>query len=48
MKTPKVTKLFAEFGFESLPGSPQDFYKLSRSESERWGKIIQAANVKLD
>lgn len=48
MKAPKVTKLFAEFGFEPLPGTPQDFLKMSRAESERWGKIIQAAGVKLD
>jgi tripartite-type tricarboxylate transporter receptor subunit TctC len=48
MQAPKVTKLFAEFGFEALPGTPQDFYKMSRAESERWGKIIQAADVKLD
>ena len=48
MKAPKVVKLFADFGFEALPGTPQDFYKLSRAESERWGKIIVAAGVKLD
>jgi tripartite-type tricarboxylate transporter receptor subunit TctC len=48
MMAPKVTKLFADFGFEALPGTPQDFYKLSRTESERWGKIIAAAGVKLD
>jgi tripartite-type tricarboxylate transporter receptor subunit TctC len=48
MKAPKVTKLFADFGFEALPGTPQDFYKLSRAESERWGKIIKSAGVQLD
>jgi tripartite-type tricarboxylate transporter receptor subunit TctC len=48
MKAPKVVKLFADFGFEALPGTPQDFYKLSRAESDRWGKIIAAAGVKLD
>lgn len=48
MQSPKVTKLFADFGFEALPGTPQDFYKLARAESERWGKVIQAAGVKLD
>ena len=47
-KAPKVVKLFADFGFEALPGTPQDFYKLSRAESDRWGKIIAAAGVKLD
>ncbi len=48
MKAPKVEKLFGDFGFEALPGTPQDFYKLSRAESERWGKIIKAAGVQLD
>lgn len=48
MKSPKVTKLFADFGFEALPGTPQDFYKLSRAESERWGKVIKSAGVQLD
>jgi len=48
MQAPKVTKLFADFGFEPLPGTPQDFYKLSRAESERWGKIIKTAGVQLD
>ncbi len=48
MKDPKVEKLFADFGFEALPGTPQDFQKTARAESERWGKIINAAGVKLD
>ena len=48
MQAPKVTRLFADFGFEAMPGTPQDFYKTARAESERWGKIIQAAGVKLD
>ena len=43
-----MVKLFSEFGFEALPGTPQDFYKLSRAESERWGNIIKTAGVKLD
>ncbi|MDH6591883.1 tripartite-type tricarboxylate transporter receptor subunit TctC [Variovorax sp. TBS-050B] len=48
MGAPRVVKLFSEFGFEPLPGTPQEFYRLSRAESERWGRIIAAANVKLD
>jgi tripartite-type tricarboxylate transporter receptor subunit TctC len=48
MQAPKVVKLFSEFGFEALPGTPQDFYKLSRAESERWGQIIKTAGVQLD
>lgn len=48
MNLPRVVKLFADFGFEPLPGTPQEFYDLSRLESERWGKIIQAAGVKME
>ena len=48
MQAPKVQKLFAEFGFEPLPGTPQDFYRLSREESARWGRIIETAGVRLD
>ena len=48
MQSPKVTRLFADFGFEAMPGTPQDFYKTARAESDRWGKVIQAAGVKLD
>jgi tripartite-type tricarboxylate transporter receptor subunit TctC len=48
MQAPKVAKLFAEFGFEPLPGTPQDFYKLARAESDRWGKVIKTAGVQLD
>ncbi len=48
MQAPKVVKLFAEFGFEALPGTPQDFYKLARGENERWGQIIKTAGVQLD
>jgi len=48
MQAPKVVKLFSEFGFEALPGTPQDFYKLSRAESDRWGQIIKTAGVQLD
>ncbi|SEB11521.1 tripartite tricarboxylate transporter substrate binding protein [Variovorax sp. YR216] len=48
MQAPKVVKLFAEFGFEALPGTPEDFYKLARGENERWGRIIKTAGVQLD
>jgi len=48
MKSPKVEKLFADFGFEPLPGTPEDFRKLARAESARWGQVIKTAGVKLD
>jgi hypothetical protein len=29
-----------------LPGSPADFDKLIADETEKWGKVIRAANIK--
>lgn len=48
MQAPKVVKLFSDFGFEALPGTPQDFYKLARAESVRWGQVIKTSGVQLD
>jgi tripartite-type tricarboxylate transporter receptor subunit TctC len=37
---------FAELGGTVLPGSPADFGKLLRDETEKWAKVIRAANIK--
>jgi len=31
-----------------LAGSPADFGKLIADETEKWGKVIRAANIKPD
>jgi hypothetical protein len=31
-----------------LPGSPADFGKLIRDETEKWANVIRAAKIKLD
>jgi hypothetical protein len=31
-----------------LSGSPADFGKLIAEETEKWGKVIRAANIKPD
>jgi hypothetical protein len=31
-----------------LPGSPADFAKLIADETEKWGKVIQTANIKAE
>jgi hypothetical protein len=31
-----------------LSGSPADFGKLIADETEKWGKVIRAANIKLE
>ncbi len=48
MQHPKVVKLFTDFGFEPLPGTPAEFQALARSESARWGQVIKASNIQLD
>jgi tripartite-type tricarboxylate transporter receptor subunit TctC len=43
---PKVKARFAELGAEVFPGSPADFGKFIADETEKWAKVIQAANIK--
>ena len=44
----KMKARFAELGGVVLPGSPADFGKLVRDETEKWGKVIRAANIKVE
>src|SRR5882757_2229088 len=44
---PKVKTRFADLGGTVLPGSPDDFGKLIRDETEKWAKVIRAANIKV-
>jgi len=37
---------FSELGAEVFPGSPADFGKLMAAETEKWAKVIHAANIK--
>ena len=39
---------FADLGGTVLPGSPDDFGKLIRDETEKWAKVIRAANIKVE
>jgi tripartite-type tricarboxylate transporter receptor subunit TctC len=43
---PKLKAQFADFGGVILSGSPADFGKLIAEDTERWGKVIRAANIK--
>jgi tripartite-type tricarboxylate transporter receptor subunit TctC len=43
---PKIKALLADLGGTALPGSPADFGKLIADETEKWGKVIRAANIK--
>ena len=45
---PRLKARFAELGGMVLPGSPDDFGKLIRDETEKWAKVIRAANIKVE
>jgi len=38
----------ADLGGAVLAGSPADFGKLIADETEKWGKVIRAANIKAE
>ena len=43
---PKMKARLADLGGVALPGSPANFGKLIADETEKWGKVIRAANIK--
>ena len=45
---PKIKARLADLGGTALAGSPADFGKLIADETEKWGKVIRAANIKAE
>jgi tripartite-type tricarboxylate transporter receptor subunit TctC len=45
---PKLKARFAALGGTVVAGSPADFGKLVADETEKWGKVIRAANIKAE
>ena len=43
---PKLKVRLAELGGTAIAGSPADFGKLIADETEKWGKVIRAGNIK--
>jgi tripartite-type tricarboxylate transporter receptor subunit TctC len=43
---PKIKARIADLGGTTVPSSPVDFGKLLADETEKWGKVIRAANIK--
>jgi tripartite-type tricarboxylate transporter receptor subunit TctC len=44
----KLKSRLDEWGATALTGSPADFGKFVADETEKWGKVIRTANIKLD
>ena len=45
---PKIKARMAQSGGNALTGSPADFGKLVAEETEKWAKVIRAANIKAE
>ena len=45
---PKIKTRLADLGGTPLVGSPADFGKLVADDTEKWGKVIRAANIKAE
>jgi len=45
---PKLKARFVELAEEPMPMTPTEFGKLIADETEKWGKVIRAANLKAD
>jgi tripartite-type tricarboxylate transporter receptor subunit TctC len=44
----KIKARLADLGGVALPGSPAEFGKLIADETEKWAKVIRAANIKAE
>ena len=43
---PKIRERFANIGAVPMPMTPAEFGRLVADETEKWGKVVRAANVK--
>src|SRR5215831_11125105 len=48
LEDPKLKTRLLELGGTLLPGSPADFFMIVADTTEKWAKVIRAANIKAD
>ncbi|MDB5946164.1 MAG: transporter substrate-binding protein [Ramlibacter sp.] len=48
LKDPQIQASMRNLGVEPAPGTPEAFDAYIRSETQKWGKVIRQANIKLD
>jgi len=46
MALPEIKERLATLGFDSIASSPEEFGARIRADTEKWGKVIRAANIK--
>ena len=48
LKTPEMTRRFAEAGAHAVGNTPQDMAAWMKEDAERWAQVIKAAQIKVD
>ena len=48
LSDPRIRARLAEVGGTVLAGTPAEFGKLIADETEKWAKVIRAANIKAE
>jgi tripartite-type tricarboxylate transporter receptor subunit TctC len=48
LSDPRIKARLADLGTAPFPGSPADFARHIADETEKWGKVIRAANIKAE
>jgi tripartite-type tricarboxylate transporter receptor subunit TctC len=43
---PRIKERFADLGLIAMPMTPAEFGKLIADETEKWGRVVRAANIK--
>jgi tripartite-type tricarboxylate transporter receptor subunit TctC len=46
LNDPGIRAKFADLGSETVPLTPAEYGKIIVEETEKWGKVIRAANIK--
>ena len=48
LASPGIKARFADLSATALAGTPADFGKFIAEETEKWGKVVRFAGIKLD
>ena len=48
MSLPDIKQRLATLGFDSIASTPEEFGAQIKTDAEKWGKVIRAANIKAE
>ena len=48
LRNPEVVAKLQGVGFEPIPGTPDALARLIREETDRWGAVVKAADIRID